>query len=63
VFSRIWIGTRRRSRRGIFDRYHSIENNDDRFDALGSVAVTYGEEFKLKFSFSIARFFAGGDSG
>jgi hypothetical protein len=77
MFSSIWIGTRRRRRRGMFDRYHSIENNDDR-DGIWSFAVTYGDivfktisecellldEFvrTLQFSFSNGRFFVGDES-
>lgn len=75
MFSRIGIDTRRRRRRGMFERYHSIENNDDRVD-IWSFAVTYGEvvlkrisegvllleacAWTLQFSFSNKRFFVGG---
>lgn len=75
MFSRIGIDTRRRRKRGMFERYHSIENNDDRED-IWSFAVTYGEVVlkriseggwlleewarTLQFSFSNARFFVGG---
>jgi hypothetical protein len=77
MFSRIWIGTRRRRRRGMFDRYHSIENNDDRY-GIWSVAVTYGDVAletifdcellfdgvgkTLQFSFSNGRLFVGDKS-
>jgi hypothetical protein len=56
----------------MFDRYHSIENNDDRV-WIWSVAATYGDEDCktvlesvvgriLQFSFSNARFFGADDS-
>jgi hypothetical protein len=78
MFSRIWIGTRRRRRRGMFDRYHSIENNDDRYGRW-PFAVTYGDVVlkrisecewllldelvgTLQFSFSKARFFVAVDN-
>ena len=72
MLSRIWIGTRRRRRRGIFERYQSIENNDER-DGPGSVAATYGELAlktrlecveltTLQFSFSNVRFLDDGIS-
>ena len=75
MLSRIGVGTSRRRRRGMFARYHSIENNDGRA-TIGSVVGTYGdvalrtvldgEEVVLsvlQFSFSSGRRFVGEESG